>query len=88
MAEETRGKIGLMNGPGDVVIEKTCESYEDLPEQMRWKMSFRDETFYAEAESDRLLSVFRAMWFMWRRRKRTRWEKLKDKWYVNNPFQS
>lgn len=88
MVEETRGRTGPTNGPEDVVTEGTWTSSEPLPEQKRWKMSFREEKMFAEAESDSLYNVLRSMWLMWRRRKRSRWEKLRDKWYVNNPFQS
>jgi len=86
MAEEIRGKTGSTNGPEGAVSERIWESSEPLPEQKRWKMSFRDEKSYAEAESDSLRSVVRAMWWMWSRRKRSRWAKIRDKWYLNNPF--
>jgi hypothetical protein len=86
MAEENRGSTGPIPGQEDAVSERTWESSEPLPEQKRWKMSFRDEKSFAEAESDSLRSVIRAMWWMWSRRKRSRWAKIQDKWYVNKPF--
>ena len=51
------------------VVIKKWTSTESPPEQLRWKMSFWDNTTYLECESDSLWDVIRVMFTAWRRRR-------------------
>ena len=81
MGEEIRGNTSSKtNGPGGVAssnpydhlgytgtLMKRWSSNEPLPEQLRWKMSFRDGTTYLEAESNSLPALIHILYLAWRR---------------------
>lgn len=57
---------------------KTWKSDEPLPEQMRWKVSFRDETRYFETESDSFWAIIRVMFVVWKRETKRKLRAKKD----------
>jgi hypothetical protein len=58
-----------MNDQEKLVIREWTND-EPLPEQSRWKMSFRNDTTYLECESDSLWAVIRVMFSAWKRQRK------------------
>jgi hypothetical protein len=57
---------------------KTWTSSDPLPEQMRWRVSFKDYERYFEAESDSFWAVIRVLFVVWKREMREKLRAKKD----------
>lgn len=65
------GQRVKITGLAEQLVVKEWVSDEPLPEQMRWKMSFRDDATYMESESNSFLAMIRVMFVAWRRRRKS-----------------